>query len=389
MNKKIYTQEEFESKVAKLNPNIKIMGKYKGCTVKVKVQCKIDKYIWDTDLAHIERGEGCPVCKGLKAFKGFKDLWILRPDIAKLLKNKEHGYNLLPNSRKREVFICPNCGNEINSSVHNVSQNGLFCRKCSSGVKYPESFMYNLLLLLNVKFETQKTFIWSENKRYDFYFIKNGKENIVECNGIQHYSNPILIHGNGRTLKEEQDNDKFKKQLAKENGINDDHYIVIDCRYSNMEWIRDHILSSKLVEMFDLSNINWTECERRCIKSRVISVCNLYNNGIKQTKDISRILSIPQRTVVGYLNKGSQVNLCDYDGRKARIEGSNHKVICLNNFKIFNSVKEAETFYHISNISACCIGTIKSAGKLSGHKLIWMYYDEYLQSAKSEKDLSA
>jgi group I intron endonuclease len=65
------------------------------------------------------------------------------------------------------------------------------------------------------------------------------------------------------------------------------------------------------------------------------------------------------------------------------------KVICLNNFKIFNSIKEAEDFYNIFNVSACCIGRIKSSGKLNGEKLHWMFYDDYIKSTQSDKGMSA
>ena len=53
-------------------------------------------------------------------------------------------------------------------------------------------------------------------------------------------------------------------------------------------------------------------------------------------------------------------------------------VICLTTGKTFNSIKEAEDFYKLtkSGICNCCRGVVKSAGKLNGIKLKWMYlYD--------------
>ena len=56
------------------------------------------------------------------------------------------------------------------------------------------------------------------------------------------------------------------------------------------------------------------------------------------------------------------------------------QVMCITTGKIFNSVAEASRYYNIkspSNISVCCKGKKKSAGKLSDKtKLVWKYYEE-------------
>ena len=56
-------------------------------------------------------------------------------------------------------------------------------------------------------------------------------------------------------------------------------------------------------------------------------------------------------------------------------ESHSKKVICITTGKTFNSLKEASNCYNvaISNISRCCGGTRKSAGKLNGIKLQWKY----------------
>ena len=56
------------------------------------------------------------------------------------------------------------------------------------------------------------------------------------------------------------------------------------------------------------------------------------------------------------------------------------KVICVNTGKIFNSLKYASNYYNVpkGNISGCCRGELKSAGKLSdGTKLQWKYVKDY------------
>ena len=57
-------------------------------------------------------------------------------------------------------------------------------------------------------------------------------------------------------------------------------------------------------------------------------------------------------------------------------ESHSKKVICITTGKTFNSLKEASNCYNvaISNISRCCGGTRKSAGKLkNGMRLKWKY----------------
>ena len=54
------------------------------------------------------------------------------------------------------------------------------------------------------------------------------------------------------------------------------------------------------------------------------------------------------------------------------------KVICITTGKIFNSCKEAVVYYNASNLSKCCRGVLKSAGRLSdGTKLQWKFLENY------------
>ena len=56
------------------------------------------------------------------------------------------------------------------------------------------------------------------------------------------------------------------------------------------------------------------------------------------------------------------------------------KVICTTTGKIFNSQTEASNYYNVvqNNISCCCRGELKSAGKLSdGTKLQWKFLEDY------------
>ena len=126
---------------------------------------------------------------------------------------------------------------------------------------------------------------------------------IIEINGLQHYK----IKHKGRTLEEEQMNDLFKYKCAK-NHV--DNYIVIDCRYSELEWMKENIIK-ELNEYFDLSNIDWKLAWEESQNSLCIKAWELWNNGFSISK-ISNILKLSDSTIRKYLKIGASIGACDY-----------------------------------------------------------------------------
>ena len=65
------------------------------------------------------------------------------------------------------------------------------------------------------------------------------------------------------------------------------------------------------------------------------------------------------------------------------------KVICITTGYVYESMSEAEkqTGVAYQSISQCCRGVKghKSAGKLNGEKLVWMFYDDYLKQIENQK----
>ena len=128
---------------------------------------------------------------------------------------------------------------------------------------------------------------------------------IIEMNGIQHYEECNLTK---RTLREEQENDDYKKQLALKNGI--ERYIIIDCRYITLEWLKENTIE-QLKSIFDLNNILWTNLWENCQSSLVVRVWELWNKGYP-TKEISNMLDIGKTTVARYLHKGNEIGRCKF-----------------------------------------------------------------------------
>ena len=166
--------------------------------------------------------------------KNEKCMWDTNPEQAKLLANPEDGYIYTEGSSKKVDWICPNCGTILsNKCISLVNRYRLVCSKCSDNISYPNKLVSNVLAYIHINHECEKTFDWLKNKRYD---ININNKIIIENHGLQHYEDCFFNKLSKKTLKEEQDNDKFKEKIAVQNDIVE--YIVLDCRYSNLEWIK-------------------------------------------------------------------------------------------------------------------------------------------------------
>jgi hypothetical protein len=241
-----------------------------------------------------------------------------------------------------------------------------------------------MLEQLNIEFEVQKKFDWSDNKRYDFFVPSLNC--IIETHGNQHYAD-VNFNSRGRSLEEEQENDSLKEKLAKDNGI--EYYIVIDCRKSQIEYIKNNIENSILTKYFNINNVEWFKCHESACKSFVRIACDLWESGIKSTKEIGIILKLTYPTVIRYLKQGASLGWCDYNPREVLSQvgkSKGKKVIQLSNdlffIKEWSSATEASEELSISRsqIPSVCSGKRKTSG---GFK--WMYkedYDQYIKQAK-------
>lgn len=298
-----------------------------------------------------------------KVVKGKTDLWTTSPQIAQLLLNPEDGYKLSLESHKKADFLCPNCNTIINKVVRSINRHGFKCPCCSDGISYPEKFVSNLFNQLGVRFLQDTSLPWSDGKRYDFY-VKD-MSLIIEAHGMQHYSEEAMFSkANGRS---EKDNDEYKMEIALNNGIK--HYVVLDCRYSDFDYIKRSVLDSELNTLYDLSFVDWNILKIDCFKSKVIEACDLYNSGIKNTSKIAEALKLDRTTVIEYLLRSASAGMCDYttDRRK--------KIICVDTGKVYDSLKSVkDDGFNTSQVSECCNGNggAKTAGGYN-----WCFYDEY------------
>lgn len=335
-------------------------------------KCLICNHEWSVRPHNVLSGFGCPKCAlNNRTIIGVNDMWTTVPELAKCLENPDDGYKYPKSSKERVNFICPDCHSLLKNRVihHTYYNGGLKCPYCSDGMSIPNKFMSQILQYCNVEYEPEYIFNWARDKRYDFYL--QDSNSILEIMGGQHYQSNNFISKNGRSLYEEQKNDILKKNLAKENGIM--NYFQIDFKYSDFDYMKEHIISSGLFELLNISvdNIDFESCYKSSLKSRVFEAVEYWNQGLK-VNDIFPIMKVSNVTVINYLNQAHKLGLCDYEGSNNRKK----PVLCITTNKVFESLKDAQNFYKVkySYIRECCNGNRKFAGQdENGNNLEWKF----------------
>lgn len=318
------------------------------------------------------KGNRCPVCSNHKIISGINDLATLRPDLVSYFLNPEDAKTIAVYSNKYMDFICPDCGNIKGMYVYDLSANGLSCKKCGGGNSYPNKFIREFLAQLGLIYEfkvlPEHVFAWSENisidiKRriYDFVIDENSPI-IIEVHGKQHYEHGFGNFDGGKTLLEEQENDRFKKSLALQNGIAEKNYIVIDARHSNPIWIKNSILESGLLDIYNFceNDINWVRCNKVACSSAVRTVCDLYMSGITSVMELSRHVGYCKKTIHKYLKLGFNNGWCDYK-EEYRYCSIMKPIKCVENGYVFSSRSLC------AQVSKDVLGEKLNVGNLSAH----------------------
>jgi len=395
------TNDEFEVKCEDL---------MHGCSsVKVKVKCDCEScknpYLkpmkWSNYIIHVKE-DGTYCCQKCiprthntentvrtKLLKS-GSIAETNPSLIKYFVNLADTKKYSAYSNKKVPMKCPDCGFEKNMKITTLTRQGFSCSKCGDGISYPEKFFFNVLEQLEIEFLmqlTKTTFEWCGNYRYDFYIPYLNI--IIETHGKQHYEKS----GFPISLEVEQENDKNKYELALKNDIKKEKYIIIDCRESDLEFIKNSILMSELGKLFNLSNIDWLKCNEYACGNLMKTVCDMWTNNIQNAANISHSLKLHISTVKTYLKQGNKLGWCNYNGKEQMLISSRKlsiSIICITTGEIFQSITQAFNKYNISigNIVKCCQGKRNYCGKnpKNGEDLRWMYFEDYIKINKDLKE---
>lgn len=328
-----------------------------------------------------DRKNKCPYCStnSRKVLKGFNDIHTTNPQTASLLVNLEDGYKYSKASDVKLDWKCPDCGNVFNRAIKDAIKRGIFCVKCGDGMSAGEKIMYFLLSDNGIAFDYDKSKHYSRGKRFDFFLPDYNS--IIEIHGEQHSKQATGHFGRNRTLEDELKNDEFKKEIAIKNGI--ENYFEINIINNNINEIRKNIENSGLLELINVSNIDWNSISIKSQKSLLINICKYYSeNSLVTTSDIAYLYRVSQSTVIKYLKIGNDLKICDYKTRARynktinRSRRNNKPVVQLsinNQFiKKYNSISDAHRATGINNIGLCCRENYRTSNNFK-----WMFLSDY------------
>lgn len=270
------------------------------------------------------------------------------------------------------------------------------CSVCNDGFSYPQKYVNNIIEQLSVVYDIdytyEKTFKWcryqlsnGENKtgRYDIYFIFQGKPYIVEVDGNWHFTDNVK---SGQSKEITKEIDKNKDRLAKEQGIK---VIRIPCKKSNGQLIKRNVLKSELSKIFDLSIIDWQECEKSTLQSKTMIIKDLWDKGYGK-KEISKITHIPYGSIKDRLSKLYHAGLLptytkeEITNRRVRqmkktLKKQRRKVIRINDGKIWDDYIDCANEMKLTKENLANILKTHRANYLTfnNEPLYIMYEDEY------------
>lgn len=294
-------------------------GRYKHYEYKCN-KCGCHNWIEESNLL---KGVGCPCRTGKIVVKGINDIATTNPELLAYIVDKNDAYTHTYSSTKKLACKCPSCEYERTMSPNQLYAHGFACPRCSDGVSYPEKFINELLAQVsdNYIYQLTKTELeWCDKYRYDFAILDSSC--IIEVHGISHYTTNNFSSLGGKTLEQEQENDLNKESLAKLNGI--ENYIVIDARYSKLDWIKNSVMNSSLPQLlsFQERDVDWLRCHESGLHSLIKVACNYKRLEPEiSTTEIAERMGLSTNCIRRYLRQGVILGWCDYDPVKEREKG--------------------------------------------------------------------
>lgn len=317
---------------------------------------KCNKCGWDEGWIrenHLLNGIGCSCCSGRTAVLGINTIWDTDRWMCDLGVSEEDAKKYTRSSNQKIDIICPKCGNKKVITVNKTYNRKSIACVCGDGFSYNEKLMHNMLKQLNVNFETQYNPEYLKPKRSDFYLPDYNL--VIETDGgIGHRGGKAYGKSN-KTLEELIEIDKWKDSKHLEHGIKT---IRINCFESNLEYIKNNILKSELVDIFDLSKLDLLKCEEFAIKSNIVKeVCDYWNS--KEEWETTEIIGSNNswgiksgKTIRRYLNKGVKLGWCNYNSneelkkRSVKVGKLNGKTV-----EVFKNSKSLGVFESCAELS--------------------------------------
>lgn len=298
------SHEQYLKDILNINNNWVPLEPYINAHTKILHRCNICGGEFKISPFDLEQNKvRCPLCNSIwnSPYKEYFSKFLTEDQMKK--------YS--PGSGKKVLVKCPDCGREKEISINTLRDFGMRCI-CGDGISYPNKFMYKFLELLGIEFIPEYHPKWANNRRYDIYIPSLNC--IIENHGNQHYKDVNNIFET--ILEEQQSIDKYKKEIAIQNGIT--NYIELDCSVSEQVFISNSILNNGLLTSLILipKDFNWRECNLFASSNFVRKAAELWNEGLT-VQEIYQKLNIAQGTVTRFLKRAKELNLCSYTKEEA------------------------------------------------------------------------
>ena len=118
------TNAEHVADIAKINPNVEILGEIINSTTKVLTRCKICGYEWNVTPHSLKNGNGCPRCAGNRKLTHTEHVAAINkvnPDVEVLGE--------IINNKTKVLCRCKICGHKWWARTYNLKQ-GCGCPAC-------------------------------------------------------------------------------------------------------------------------------------------------------------------------------------------------------------------------------------------------------------------
>lgn len=285
-----------------------------------KLRCNKDGYEHWKRSNHL-KNFGCPCCSNKIPVLGINTIWDThRYLITDFGLEEEFAKTHTAGVLKKGKFICPNCGKTLFKRIHNVINAKSIACICGDSISYPEKLGYSIFSQLPIKFKYQYSPDYFNKEKSDFYFPDLNL--VVEIDGGLGHEGGRVYNSSKKTLEEYIASDEWKTEEHEKHGIKT---IRIECFKSELEYIKNNMLSSELVKYFDFSNIDWLKAEEYALKNIIKEVCDYWyeHKEIKQenitTGTMAEKFPVSQTCIIKYLKKGTELGWCHYDSKEEQI----------------------------------------------------------------------
>jgi very-short-patch-repair endonuclease/predicted transcriptional regulator len=274
-----------------------------------------DEY-WVNESHFKLREQGCSCCSNHIVVENINSIYKTDPWMIPYI-GEECAKTHTHSSGDKVKVTCPDCGRVKNKKmmISTIYINHSIGCVCGDGYSYGHKYIHNLLTQLGQDFIDNYTFDWCR-----FYNTYKQKDTTGEYDFVLE-QNKLIIEVDGAFHRKDNNMDKKSKEESifldseKDRLANEHGYKMIRIIYNdnNIDMEQD-ALNSEMINLFDLSNINWTRCEKFALSNRVKEACELKRlNPNYFTTDIATIMNISSNTVKRYLKKGHKLYWCHYN----------------------------------------------------------------------------